>query len=298
MSCETISKAAELLFDERVRALFHAAHPLLRAKFSGPDRLPYYYLYRARAAQMGAAAASPARTGPASGRHPTTEAWLESADRLIAGCPDHIDAKGSTVIDYKTGGSDLSGQRSEADARQLRLYVFLALENGYTVDKAVVMRSDGSRSVFDVSASAATAEAQRARGVLSALQAHAGKPFQDAASPSEAACRFCPCIPFCEKFWQAAESEWAGQIGVHIQGEITRVNGSDLISLELEAACGTSKKGAAVVSRIARSWLTFDGPLPVAGEVVRITGASVVQGSDMHYRADRIATAVWRVEQD
>ena len=45
---------AGLLFDEKMKELFMEAHPMLRAKFDNQQLLPFYNLYRARAAQMAA----------------------------------------------------------------------------------------------------------------------------------------------------------------------------------------------------------------------------------------------------
>src|SRR5262249_34199907 len=56
---------AERFFDEKMRELFATTLPLLHAKFDGPDRLPFYNLFRARAAEMAAdgATSSSGRTG-------------------------------------------------------------------------------------------------------------------------------------------------------------------------------------------------------------------------------------------
>lgn len=35
-------------FDEEMKGLFQSAHPLVRAKFGNQERIPFYYLYRAR----------------------------------------------------------------------------------------------------------------------------------------------------------------------------------------------------------------------------------------------------------
>src|SRR5438445_432626 len=42
--------AARDLFDSQTRGLLERAHPLLRAKFPSSTRLPFYYLFRERAA--------------------------------------------------------------------------------------------------------------------------------------------------------------------------------------------------------------------------------------------------------
>jgi hypothetical protein len=42
--------AARSAFDRRALALYAQVHPLLRAKFNSPEKIPYYNLYRERAA--------------------------------------------------------------------------------------------------------------------------------------------------------------------------------------------------------------------------------------------------------
>src|SRR5262245_8212676 len=43
---ETALTAARSAFDRRAATLYSQGHPLLRAKFSSPEKLPYYNLYR------------------------------------------------------------------------------------------------------------------------------------------------------------------------------------------------------------------------------------------------------------
>ena len=278
-----------------MRGLFAEAHPLLRLKFSSPDRLPFYHLYRARAVQLAAPIASPvARSGPqASPPAQRSEARLISQDQLIAGRPDYIDVPASTVIDYKTGAGEPSDGLSDAEARQLRLYVYLALENGIAIERAAVVQANGKRRILNVSRADAFAEADRARAVLKTWQGFSERPFQEAASPSANSCRFCPCIAFCESFWAAAADSWASEVGVHIEAVVTRTDGSDMMSLELEAVRGSCNKGPATVTRISRDWVTFDGPPLAAGDRIRIVELSASQGAE--FRADRIATAIWRI---
>jgi hypothetical protein len=285
-----------LLFDDRMRGLFAEAHPLLRVKFSSPDRLPFYHLYRARAVKLAASISSPATgRGPASPTAQRSEVRLESQDRQIAGRPDYIDAPASTVIDYKTTAGEPPEGLSDPEARQLRLYVYLALQNGIAIEHAAVVQADGKRRIINVSRADAFAEADRARAVLKAWQALSGRPFQEATSPSSTACRFCPCIAFCEAFWDAAADSWASQVGVHIEGIVTRIDGSDMMSIELEAVRGSCRTGPAPVTRISRDWLAFDGPAVAAGERIRIVDLSVGQGTELQFRADKVATAIWRI---
>lgn len=295
---------AERFFDEKMRELFAATHPLLHAKFDRPDRLPFYNLFRARAAQMAADAAASfgGRAGQAAARSAiggvAVEAALASKDGRIAGRADVLDAANATVIDYKTGVAGDSGPLTDSELRQLRLYAYLANENGVSIKRGVIERADRSRADIPISAQDAAEEARRALVVLDEYNQHAGKPFESGASPSPDACRFCPCIPFCEAFWRAAEPHWSGQCGTHVEGVVESVEGGQLVSINLNITRGTGAKGAAVVTRLGREWLTISGAgTPQPQRTVRVTDAAYVEESTAPavFRADRITTAVWTV---
>lgn len=295
---------AERFFDEKMRELFAASHPLLHAKFDGPDRLPFYNLFRARAAQMAADAAASlgGRAGQAAARSASggsaVEAALVSKDGRVAGRADVLDSANATVIDYKTADAGDSGPLTESELRQLRLYAYLANENGITITRGVIERADRSRAEVPISAQDAAEEGRRALVVLDGYNQYAGKPFESGASPSPDACRFCPCIPFCETFWRTAAPQWSGQCGTHVEGVVESVEGGQLISINLNVTRGTGAKGPAVVTRLSREWLTFSGAaIPQSQQTVRVTDAAYVEESAAPavFRADRITTAVWTV---
>lgn len=296
---------AERIFDEEMQEMFAATHPLLRAKFDGPDRLPFYNLFRARAAQIAVdtTIASSPRSGQAlvqdrTSGAPAVEAALVSKDGRVAGRADVLDAANATVIDYKTGVAGASGPLADSELRQLRLYAYLANENGVTIRRGVIERADRTRAEVPISLGEAAAEGQRARVVLDGYNQHAGKPFESAASASPDACRFCPCIPFCEVFWSKAEAQWSGQCGTHVEGVVESVEGGALVSININVTRGTGAKGPAVVTRLSRDWLTFTGSdLPQPQQTVRVCDAAYVEGSSAPavFRADRIMTAVWMV---
>jgi hypothetical protein len=298
---------AERLFDEKVRDLFAGTHPLLQAKFDGPDRLPFYNLFKARAAQM-AVDASPAsiqRTGQATARtvasRPATEALLVSKDGRVAGRADVLDAAKATVVDYKTGPGGDSGALTDGEVRQLRLYAHLAHENGIAITRGVIERADRTRAEVHISPQQATEEGRRALGVLDSYNQHAGKPFESGASPSPDACRFCPCIPFCEAFWRRGELGWSGRCGTHVEGVVEAVEGGGLVSINLNVTRGTGVKGPAVVTRLSREWLTVSGGAPPEPQQwVRVTDAAYVEESvaPAVFRADRITTAVWTLPSE
>lgn len=297
--------AAEGLFDRAVSQLFGAAHPLLRAKFEVPERLPFYNLYRARAARLAADAPQRPPGHPAGAVRPgvaTTmvERRLESRDGRIVGRADAIDAVNATVVDHKTGIASDSGLLADNEARQLRLYAFLAGENEVAIRKGVVERADRTRVEIEISAAEAQAEGRRALVVLEDYNNHVGRRFVDAASPSAENCKHCQCIPFCEAFWSQADAGWTALCGVHIEGDVVRIEGDELISLEMVIKRGSGVRGPAVVTRVSRRWITIGGAaLPGTGQVMRITDANQVPGSAAPavFRADRVATALWRVEQ-
>jgi hypothetical protein len=137
--------------------------------------------------------------------------------------------------------------------------------------------------------------------VHATLEAHNrldGQPFSDAATPSPQACRFCPCIPFCDAFWREADETWASECGWHVEGEVTAVQGEALLSVEITVHRGTSPRGAAMLTRLSERWLTFDGRHRLApGDLIRATDVLHTEESanPAILRADRTSTAVWTI---
>jgi hypothetical protein len=229
---------------------------------------------------------------------PAVEHALVSKDGRVAGRPDVLDAESATVTDYKTGVGGESEPLTDSEVRQLRLYAYLAKENGITIKRGVIERADRTRADVAISPEQAAEEGRHAIVVLDGYNQHAGEPFESVASPSPDACRFCPCIPFCEAFWKNADPEWGGQCGTHIEGVVEALEGGALVSINLGITRGTSSKGPAVVTRLSREWLAFSGAeLPHPQQTVRVTDAAYVAESSEPavFRADRITTAVWSV---
>ncbi len=302
--------AAREAFDARAALLYREAHPLLRAKFSAPERLPYYNLYRERAAMEAAlsadrierAAAAAASNGPACPRNVHAERKLVSQDGLLVGRPDLIDVAAGEVVDYKAGISfeEAPDAVSPSEGRQLRLYTHLAHENGLSVSRAVIARADGRRASIHVSKAEADAEGQKARELLAQYNAEAGAAFQDAAQASPEACRFCPCIPFCEAFWQAASPSWSEQCGVHLEGQVESVDeatiqGMRLMTLRVRVRRGTVAAEEAFVEHLPVAWTTCDGSsAPQKGDVLRVVHAHRAgEDSPALIRVDRTATSLW-----
>jgi hypothetical protein len=189
-------------------------------------------------------------------------------------------------------------QISESEARQLKLYAFLAAENGIAIDAGVIERGDRTKLQLRISRDDAIEEGRRAKDVLDSFNSRAGSKFEDVASPSRENCRFCPCIPFCEAFWSRSEPEWSPECGTHIEGVVASVDEAEELSVHLQVTRGTGRHGDAVVTRLSKDWLVFDGSLvPTQGDTIRITDANYVADSTNPavFRADRLATAVWTV---
>jgi hypothetical protein len=300
---DRVKPAARELFDRTAQASFDAAHPLLRLKFRSAGRLPYYNSIRERAAVHAEAVWTPPAGRAGSGAR-RTEARLSSRDGRITGRPDFINEAAAEVVDYKTGAAqDTSeGGVSEPEARQLRLYVHLARENGIELARGAIVRGDGRRHVVEVTQAAAEEEGAKARRVLAELNtlASTGSSFVEAATPSADACRGCPCIPFCEAFWARAEPDWAEAAGQHVEARVHEVRrrslqGVDLLGMDVEVVRGSCPLGPASMEHVPSEWTTLGGAAaPEPGSLVRVVGARVEgSGPPIVVRVDRTTTSVW-----
>ena len=300
--------AAREHFDRLAHDIHARAHPLILVKFPTPQKMPYYNLLRERAALLASeqcgqpTAASRADPSPS---QRFSERRFTSADGLIVGRPDFLDASESELFDYKTGPGpkDAMGV-SDREARQLRLYVFLAMEAGIAVSRATIVRGDGEANTIEVSPDSAQTEARQAREVLQAYNdADAAKAFFEIARPHPESCRMCPCIPLCEPFWRAADPSWQDSCGVHIEGAITAVDvavvqGTPLISVTIEVSRGTVDGTELTAEQIPVAWTTADGDRPFqVGDLIRIVDGRLTNSdAPVVARADRTMTSLWRVE--
>lgn len=299
-------KEAANSFDYKMEELFIRAHPLLVVKFGSKERLPFYNLYRARTARMaaealagsGAPASSDTGVLRAAGSRTNIEKPLVSKDGRIVGRPDVLDGPNATVVEYKTGQHAEATQITETEIRQLRLYAFLAEENGTPVRRGRIERADRTRAEVQISQKEAAEEGRRALTALEQYNSRAGGEFRSGASPSREVCRFCPCIPFCDAFWDQAEADWGSECGTHVEGQVDSIDGDALVSIHLNVARGSGTNGPAVITRLSREWLTSgESPVPHSGQTIRVTDAAYVSdtSSPAIFRADRVATAVWVV---
>ena len=287
-----------------MKGLFQRAHPLIWAKFGTQERMPFYNLYRARAARIASQIprrySRRARSAKNHGRESSrlAELPLTSRDQEIRGRPDLVDVENATVVDYKMGRSPDSTKLTDSEARQLKLYAYLAMENGILIQKGAVERAHRIRAEMSIPRKAAEDEARRAREALKDLNRLSGRPFDEATSPSPKACRHCPCIPFCPAFWGTSNPSWEEECGTHLEGVVESIEGEDLMSLYLHVDRGTVTRGPGVVARISKGWLEVEQTkLPEPGQTVRLTDARKTNMAAQlpEFRADRATTAVWKV---
>jgi hypothetical protein len=308
---EQTGTVAREMFDRAATDAYKRAHQLLRVKYQSIEVLPYYYLFRERAAIIACRVAgrrglASSPTPRAAGARPSrrlVETMLTSADGLIVGRPDYVDLQAREILDYKTGASaDDTLAVSPAEARQLRLYVHLALENALSVSRGVIVQPGGRRAETEVTRSEADSKGRLAREVLERFNKTVGLPFEAAAEPSKEACHFCPCIPFCEPFWRAAAPSWLENCGTHIQGRITaiteiQIQGIPVLTFELDVSRGTVGAPRVFVEQVPESWTTIGGRArPSLGEVLRIVhGRASAPGLPRVIRVDRALTSLWSV---
>lgn len=292
-------------FDELAAQIHAEAHPLLRVKFPSPQKLPFYYLLRERAAAAAAEYAAIEERVEQRGADMSaiTEGRFASKDGVVVGRPDLMKPADEEVVDYKTGLISSDGRQvSDREARQLRLYVYLAGEAGVATRKGTIVRGDGQTASLDITRESADAEADRARDLLAELNESisSGSTFYQLARPSAPSCRLCPCIPLCEKFWEAADPTWADECGIQLEGTVTAVHpatvqGSALLTIEVAVARGTIGAGTTTLEQLPVRWAVADGTRsPEPGDVVRLVDARLVSDNPSIVRADRIMTSLWR----
>jgi hypothetical protein len=298
--------AARDCFDNTASGLHASTHPLLKVKFPSPDKLPFYNLFRERAATLAADHPGGMKTDtqPTEERRAMAEHRFTSSDGLIVGRPDLINIPAHEVVDYKTGlASEEAWRVSDREARQLNLYAYLAGEAGFEISRGTIVRGDGQTASVDIAPESAASEAGKARNALSEFnEGEYGRTFSDAARPAPDVCRMCPCIPICEPFWQASNQEWQVEAGIHLEGAVVRVHqatvqGVPLVSLDVDAKRGTVGQGEVVIEQVPLAWVTADGDrLPEVGDVVRLVDGRLANPEEpVVLRADRTMTSLWSI---
>ena len=311
---------AREMFDRIASTVHQRAHPLMRLKFPSPDRLPYYYQQRELAALL-AAETQPSWTegsGGGGGISDRAERSFQSNDGVITGRPDFLDASEHAVVDYKTGHVEegIGELVSERERRQLALYVYLADQSGINIERGRIVRANGDQAVVKISRDEASAEADAARVVLAEynhLATHDAT-FESLATPTPESCRMCECKPLCQAFWNAADYEWRGTCGSHVEGRVVRcqtprlVQDIELVTLEVEPTRGTVfSDGLISVPQTPLEWFTADGDRPPQEhDLIRVVDGSLatttVNGLEtpnepMAIKTNRIKTTIWRVDR-
>lgn len=302
-------QAARGHFDRLAARMHTDAHALLKAKFSSPEKLPFYNLFRERAAVLaGAYAERFDGSGPSTeGQRRVAEQRFTSSDGLIVGRPDLIDVATAEVVDYKSGLAVEDGWRvADREARQLNLYAYLAMQAGVHVSRGTIVRGNGETATIEILPTTADAEAGRAREALAEYNASVdGRSFYDVARPAPDNCRMCPCLPMCERFWEASDPTWQEGCGIHVEGTVVAVEhglhqSTPLVSLRVDGLRGTLGAATVAVEQVPLAWPTADGDrAPEIGDLVRVVDARLTSPEEpIVVRADRIMTALWRVPTD
>jgi len=312
--------AAKEAFDRQAHFLFDRAHPLVRIKFGLVQNVPYYHQRRSRAAAMAAQASNVARrtSETHAARMAVTrstdktlrrliEARLTSADGEISGRVDLLDCDEGRVTDYKSGHAPRAGADVKGEIRQMRLYVHLALENGYFVNKASIIRGDGTTVEIEVPEVQAREEGNRARAVRQEFNAAVagGRALLDLAAPAPSTCAGCPYVAFCEAFWAKASPEWEAVCGAHAEGRVLGIDesalaGADLATFRIDCRRGSTLLQQLIVEQVPREWLSIGSRLPAVGDLVRFVQAFRAQPSGNEQRpilrVDRFkSTTIWIV---
>ena len=310
---------AGALFDQKASQLLREAHPLIRTKFASPEKIPYYFQRRGRAVQLATLAINTQATesggrcrtqaaggSPAGKPSRLVEKTLSSIDNQIKGRIDLWDGPSAAVIDYKSGQEpkDSRTPLTKDEARQLRLYVYLAIENGFPTSKASIVRGSGQVEELKVTKGDAEKEAEAAKLVRQEFNAlvSSGATFLALATPSATGCAGCACIPFCEPFWDAGKEDWEAECGTHIEGEIAgqkdaNFNGAVLRTLALASCRGTVPNGEFSVEQIPIEWLSMGSSIPDVGNTVRVVSAARPNGdaTSRVIHVDRLrGTAIWK----
>jgi hypothetical protein len=311
---------AKIAFDAEAKLRFSEAHPLIRAKFASPEKIPFYFQRRARAVVLAVQVStegeprspSPPQGDPAprafGGRSSRlVEQSFTSRDGLITGRIDLLDSGVGKVTDYKSGHApkNVPSGLADTEVRQLRLYIHLALENGYNITRATIVRGDGNECEIQISASQAADEAQAARALMEQFNGlvSGGCSFSSLANPSAKNCAGCPCIPFCEPFWKTAQPDWEELCGTNAEGEISETKdvslaGATLKTLTLDCRQGSTLRGQLTIEQIPLAWLSLGSSVPALGSAVRIVLAARSTSAPQIrvLQVDRIkSTTIWNL---
>jgi PD-(D/E)XK nuclease superfamily len=296
--------AARQAFDKEAQSQYDNSHPLIKSKFSSPSRLPYYNLARERAtlhsvkvmAKVNSLSAKsiPHLSGLA-------ESPLVSRDGLLKGRVDYINLTKGEIIDYKSGikAEGFNTDLSDAEARQLRFYAYLSLENDIHISKGVIVRGNNQLATLTISPDDAENEGELARALLRDLKdaAASDNTFRTIAQPSAENCKNCSCIPLCEAFWENATPEWKEQCGAHLEAEVIQCTTSGVLSsfvtIEATVRRGTIESGLISIEQIPFEWLMiYESMIPQTGDIIRVIEGALSEETSV-IRVKKLSTSIW-----
>jgi hypothetical protein len=241
------------------------AHPL-DYRFGEPERWLGYHLIHAMAqvraselyndASASVRAMDGVRKAPSGG---SSEQWLTGADGRIVGRPDLI--RGDAVLDFKTGSIYEYGEGDVVNAsyvRQIYLYAFLIHEtNGWWPARGVLIPMQGEPVEIDIDPATCESEVSEALSLLERYneKVQAGGYAGSLATPSPAACCWCPYQIICPAYWESANPSWEADHGwAAVEGAAVEaprgIFGGSALALTVDAQRGTGQAGIIEIAPI------------------------------------------------
>jgi hypothetical protein len=230
----------------------------LEAHWPPPERWPYYSARKVATRRL-CERISRSTNGQIAGRprdSPLAEQALQEQRQQafggkLRGRADVIRRSPEPEIeDYKTG-SLADGETGDIKPQyrtQMLLYAVLEHEaTGVWPKRATLIPLQGAPGVIEIDAAEATAAAEAALDALASYneQVQAGTPIVDLATPSPAACRFCPYAVGCSAFWSAADETWLEEGITAVAGGMHGREESRLstFNMKIEKATGSVPPG-------------------------------------------------------
>ena len=273
------------LWNESVDRAFRRAqsHPL-DSRFGPPRTWPSYYLTEAMALMRAKELAVHVRRNRSEVRgkrpKPSREGTSDSEQGKLVGRPDLV--RSDEIVDFKTGSVfdvDDPDEVKPAYIRQLKLYAFLIREaRGKWPRRGILMPMSGPSVVVDLSPAACESEAQTAVRLLEEFN-RAVLTISDPvhlASPSPAACRWCPYQLFCPAFWEAVEPGWEDDLRTGCSAGTVSMSAElhtgEALTISFVADHGTVKSGTLVSLAPLEAAAHREVPKAPLGKHLRATG--------------------------
>lgn len=281
--------------EPRVRGLWEAAvhreyerarHHNLNKRFGVPESWPGYHVVAAMAL-IRAREFAHKEPCPRNDNHSVKlidairETKMSALDGKIVGRPDLV--RLGEVIDFKSGEifEDEGQERIKGSyVRQLHIYGLLVRENlGWWPKKGILLPLIGCPVEVDLKPADCEregAEAVRLLDEYNTAVALKNEPV-DIASPSAAACRWCPFQAFCPGFWSNVEADWADDLVTGAIAGITEERASPIhnglaLSFSTRVHLGTVSPGEKVSMFPIDTSIHPDVAQLEAGDRVHVTG--------------------------